>query len=130
MKTREAALQQQQLKKYQNVDLPLSGAVVTISDFATQLGVLPSVVEAIVATRDVPKYHRVGDAFIQDMLWQRIATVLQQRIQEGPLSLHDATYIIEELGGMHPTRILDALGYRIEWRGIDPSTTRIHPASR
>jgi predicted nuclease of restriction endonuclease-like RecB superfamily len=130
LKTREAALQQQQLNKYQNVNLPLSSAVVTISDLATQLGVLPSVVEAIVAARGVPNYHRVGDAFIQDALWQRIAKVLQQRIQEGPLSLHDAAHLIEELGGRHPTRILDTLGYRIEWRGIDPSTARVHPTSR
>lgn len=129
LQQREAALHHQQLTTHQARELPFAGEVVTISDLATQLGVLPSVVEAIVATRDIAKYQRVGDAFISNALWQRIANALRERVHARPLSLRAATELIEALGGVHPTQMLTALGYRIEWRSIDPSAAQVHPPS-
>jgi predicted nuclease of restriction endonuclease-like RecB superfamily len=126
LQRQEAHVAQQQLNALQHVDLQLSGTVVTIPELAMQLGVLPRVVASLLTTHPVSGYHLVSDTLIADRVWQRIATALAQRIHIGPLSLHETTQLIEALGGVHPTQILTALGYRIEWRGIDPTNARVH----
>jgi predicted nuclease of restriction endonuclease-like RecB superfamily len=126
---REQRLMQQQLATLHVQALHLSGNVVTIPALAAQLGVLSSVVERRVAQHPIVGYHRVGDAFIADALWHQIATALQQRCHAGSFSFQEATELIEALGGVHATHILTALGYRIEWRGIDPTAARVHPPS-
>jgi hypothetical protein len=57
---------------------------------------------------------------ISDFILEEIGKRLHERIGEGTLSLREATALVEEMGGARPSRILEYLGYNIEWHGIDP----------
>lgn len=45
-----------------------------------------------------------------------VETRLAKRVEEGPLTLREATELVDGLGGSRPTRILEHLGYAITWR--------------
>lgn len=57
-------------------------------------------------------------------------TRLAKRVEEGPLTLREATELVEGLGGSRPTRILEHLGYAITWRGINPENAEVRRAGR
>jgi len=51
---------------------------------------------------------------------------LEERVAERPLNLREATELVEESGGVSPSRILEHLGYSIEWHGISPEKAKVH----
>jgi hypothetical protein len=51
---------------------------------------------------------------------------LNERISEKTLNLKDATNLIEDWGGIKPILILEKLGYKIEWHGIDPKKAKVY----
>jgi predicted nuclease of restriction endonuclease-like RecB superfamily len=126
LNSREAALCKMQLKRLQGMELELTGGVVETKQIAEQLGVLESVVEEELKKRSIPGYHFLGDILIRDEVLKLIETRLNQKLTEGNLTLREATHLIEELGGLRPTRILETLGYVIEWHGIDSEKARVY----
>jgi hypothetical protein len=99
--------------------------VTTTADIAEQLGVLEEAVKDVLRDRRIPGYLLLGDVLISEVTLNLIEERLTQRTEEEGLSLNEATQLIEELGGVRPTRILEALGYGIEWHGIDPDKAKI-----
>jgi len=56
---------------------------------------------------------------------KEIQEKIENRLNSGELNLVEASRIVENAGGRRTTNILDALGYTIEWHGIDPHSTKI-----
>ena len=54
---------------------------------------------------------------------------MRTRMEQGELSLKETPRIIEGTGGKRPTNILDALGYKIDWHGIDPESAKVRGKS-
>jgi predicted nuclease of restriction endonuclease-like RecB superfamily len=126
LNSREATLGKLQLQRLRNTELKLEGAIVKVTEIATTLNVLDSVVEEELKRRSLPGYRLLRDVLISDEILKRIADRVNQRLTEGTLTLSEAIQLIEEIGGVNPTRILKMLGYQIEWHGIDPTRARVH----
>jgi hypothetical protein len=122
---REIALGKLQRQRFQTVKLKPEGPVVKMREIAERLNILESVVQEELKERRIPGYRVVGDALMSEEILQRIAEQMEERLSEGTLTLQETTQCIEELGGNNSTKILEVLGYQIEWHGIDPSKANI-----
>jgi predicted nuclease of restriction endonuclease-like RecB superfamily len=124
LNSREAALREIQRKNLRDRKLKVERQVTTTADIAEQLGVLEEAVKDVLQERRIPGYRLLGDMLISEETLNLIEEQLTQRTEED-LSLNEATQLIEALGGVRPSRILEALGYSIEWHGIDPDKARL-----
>jgi hypothetical protein len=121
LNSRETVLRETQRKLLRDRELNVEGTVTTTADIAEQLDVLEEAVKDVLRERRIPGYRLLGDVLISEATLNLIEERLTQRIEERALTLNEATQLIEELGGIRPTRILEVLGYGIEWHGIDPN---------
>ncbi|MFQ6076455.1 MAG: hypothetical protein ACE5Z5_10035, partial [Candidatus Bathyarchaeia archaeon] len=125
LKAREESLVREQTRSLRPEDIPVQEPVVEARELAERLGVLEEAVVRVLREGVIPGYTRLGDLLIRDSKLKQIQERLKKRLSEGELSLGEASRIIEDLGGQRPTSILDALGYRIEWHGIDPKSAKV-----
>lgn len=94
-------------------DLKLQGDIISIEGLAQKLGVHRETIARI----DIPGYAILKDEIVSLDLLERV----KERIGEEK-GYDDAIKIIEEasLG----TLALDAMGYRVEWRGLEPVSVK------
>ena len=90
------------------------------AELAQRLGVLEDL-----RTRDILGYLLLGDTLFSDSTLEGIGRRLDERMEEGALTLAEATELVEALGGTRPSRIMEHLGYAIEWRGINPDMAEV-----
>jgi predicted nuclease of restriction endonuclease-like RecB superfamily len=124
-----AALRETQRLRLRGRELSVEGPATTTAALAEQLGVLEEAVTDVLRDRGTPGYRLLGDVLISEATLHLIEEQLTQRTEATDLTLTAATQLIEALGGIRPTRILEALGYGIEWHGIDPSKARLRKKS-
>ncbi len=129
LKAKEERLVKEQTRRLQAEALIIQGPIVEARELAESLGVLEEAVKEILREREFPGYTRLGDMLIKETKLKEIHERLEKRLEEGELSLMEASRIIEDAGGRRPTSILDALGYGIEWHGIDPKSAKIRRKS-
>ncbi|MFQ6075981.1 MAG: DUF790 family protein [Candidatus Bathyarchaeia archaeon] len=125
LKAREEHLVEEQTRRLRAEALTIQRPVVEAKEIAERLGVLEEAVREVLREREVPGYTRLGDMLIKESKLKEIRERLEERLDKGELSLGEASEIIEDLDGRRPTSILDALGYRIEWHGIDPRSAKV-----
>jgi predicted nuclease of restriction endonuclease-like RecB superfamily len=125
LNSRKAVLRATHRKHLRNRKLTVEGSVMTTADIAEQFGVLEEAVKDVLQERRVPGYRLLEDVLISEATLNLIEEQLTQKTEEKALTLKEATQLIEEWGGLRPTRILEALGYGVEWHGIDPDKARI-----
>ena len=75
--------------------------------------------------REVPGYLLLGDTLVSDSTLEVIGKRLDERVGVGALALAEATELVEGLGGARPSRIIEYLGFTIEWRGINPEMAEV-----
>jgi predicted nuclease of restriction endonuclease-like RecB superfamily len=126
LRTRETELRHRQLEQLRELELKPEGPVVTAVELAQRLGVLEEAVKEELRHRDIPGYRLLGDVLISDSTLEEIARHLDERMGEGIIALNEAVSLVEELGGARPSRILEHLGYSIEWHGINPEKAEVH----
>lgn len=98
--------------------------------FAEKLGVLEDAVKETFMEREFPGYARLGDMLIKKTKLKEIQEKIEKRLHKGALNLVEASRIIEAEGGRRAVNILDALGYNIEWHGINPHSTKIRKKTK
>jgi len=125
LKSRQDELRQQHLKWLRDRDLKFDKPVLTVAEIAAQLGVLEEAVEDLLGERRIQGYRFLGEVLISEVKLKRIEDRLNRRMKERGLTLNEASQLIETLGGGSPTRILEALGFTIAWRGINPETAEV-----
>jgi len=126
LKAREAELRSLQIKQLKREEIEIHGSIVYTAELSKRLGMLEDAVKEELKRRDFPGYRFFGDVLIKESTLQKIEKQLDNRMRQGPLSLSGATDLIEALGGVRPSRILEHLGYTIEWPGINPELVEIH----
>jgi hypothetical protein len=126
LKSREDDLKRDQLKKIQDLELSFEDVIVELEDVARKLGVLKNVVEEFLKNRNLTGYILLGDILIKQDLLKMIEERLNETIREKTLNLKDAINLVEDWGGIKPILILEKLGYRIEWHGIDPQKAIVY----
>ena len=125
LKAREAELKAGQMKQLQGKEIEIEGPVVSIAELAQRLGVLEDTMLENLRTRDIPGYLLLGDTLFGDSTLEGIGRRLDERMEDGALTLAEATELVEELGGTRPSRIMEHLCYTIEWRGINPDMAEV-----
>ncbi|MFP3985293.1 MAG: DUF790 family protein [Candidatus Bathyarchaeia archaeon] len=125
LKAKEEKLAKEQSRLVQIDDLPIQDQVVEVKELAEKLGVLEDAVRKILAAKTFPGYLQFGDLLVKASKMEEMRKKLENRLTKGPLSLHEASIIVEEAGGRRPAQILTALGYKVEWKGIDPQSAQI-----
>ena len=126
LKAVEERLAKKQTKKLLAEPLQLQAVVIEARELAEKLGVLENAVKEVLKEKVFQGYMRLGDMLIKETKLKEIQKRLENRLNQGSLSLEEASRIVEDAGGRRPTSILTALGYKIEWYGIDPHSTKIH----
>jgi len=126
LEAREERLVKEQTRLLRVDHLILQEPVVEVRELAEKLGVLEDAVKEALGEREFPGYRRLGDMFIKIASLTDIGERLENRLERGELSLREASRIVEAAGGRRPATILDALGYKIRWHGIDPQSAKIH----
>lgn len=104
-----------------NLDKP----VMSLEELAERIGVASSVLREFLKGEEIPGYKILTELLVQEDRLREMEDSLRRRMADGRLSLNEASSIIEELGGVKPTIILEALGYRVRWRGIDPDAAEV-----
>ncbi len=125
LRAREERLLMEQTKRLRAEPLPIQKTVVDTNELATKLGVLEEAVKAVFMEREFPGYARLGDMLVKKTKLKEIQEKLETRLNSGELDFVEASRIIEDAGGRRADNLLDALGYSIEWHGIDPHSTKI-----
>lgn len=126
LEAREERLVIEQCRLLHVDDIVMKDAVVEVKELAEELGVLEDSVRKVLAQKRFPGYLCLGDIYIKTIKMKEIWEMLEDRLDQRPLSLHEASRIIEKAGGRRPTQILTSLGYKIEWKGINPQSAEIH----
>jgi len=126
LEAREERLVEEQTRLLRVDHLILQKPVVEVRELAEKLGVLEDAMKKVLREREFPGYKRLGDMFIRMANLTDIGERLENRLERGELGLREASRIIEAAGGRRPAAILEALGYKIRWHGIDPQSARIH----
>jgi predicted nuclease of restriction endonuclease-like RecB superfamily len=126
LRARESELKKDQLQRLQSGRLEVEGPAVSAAELAGRLGLLEEAVLEELRRREIPGYRLLGDILISESTLKLIAKSLEERMKEGLLTLREATELAERLGGAEPSRILEHLGYVIEWHGISPEKAEVH----
>jgi hypothetical protein len=129
LRTLEERMVVEQTRLLRTEPLLLQRPVVELSELAEELGVLLESLRRIVNEREIPAYTQLGDILIKDIKLKEIQQSLENALDQDDLSVDEATRMIENAGVKQPTSILDALGYKIEWHGIDPQSAKIRRAA-
>jgi len=103
----------------------LNKPVIGLDELAEKIGVMEEALKEFLENRGIPGYMALPGLLIREETLEEIALTLKQRLTNGMLSLNEASKIIETLGGVKPIVILEALGYKVKWRGIDPSAAEV-----
>ena len=125
LKAREERLVREQTRRLSAEPLPIQKPFVDARELATELGVLEDAVKQALREREFPGYTRLGDMLVRKTKLKEIQEKLENRLNSGEFNLVEASRIVEDAGGRRTANILDALGYRIEWCGIDSHSTKI-----
>jgi len=125
LRAREAVLKVGQLERLKGMELEIEGAVVSTAELAQLLGVLEDAMVEDLRRREVPGYLLLGDTLVSDSTLEEIGQHLDERMGVGVLTLAEATVLVEGMGGARPSRIIEHLGYTIEWRGINPEMAEV-----
>ncbi len=113
--------------RMQGEEFIVDGPVVTVQELAARLGALEEAVKHVINDIVIPGYEVLGGILIKQSRLAKIEKELERRTNSKQLTLQEATELIDELGGRRPTAILETLGYRIQWHGINPDKAMVHP---
>lgn len=129
LKAKEKQLVKRQIEHVRVESLILQKPVVVVKELAEKLGFLEETVKEALKEKTVLGYTRLGDMLIKDIKLKEIKEILESRLDKEELNLFEASKIIEDVGGRKTTSILEALGYKVEWHGIDFKLAKIRRKS-
>jgi hypothetical protein len=102
--------------------LKLEGDVIAVSQLAEQQCVSSDAIARWLAVNPVAHYQLIGSVLVSAQRLEKIDEALSA-LNGGTLS--DALAVIAKQGMPSPEKVLDALGYTVEWRGLDPDTATV-----
>jgi len=93
--------------------------IVDFGELAARIGVSSEAVKAVLTEKPPQDYVVMSDKLVRKDLLEQIGRTIDERIrQQGRISLSEAAETIETEGVEDATGVLEALGYKINWRGI------------
>ena len=127
LKKSEEQLKDREVEKLSEVTVfkRLDKPVISLDELAGKMRITKEALSEFLRDKSLPGYKTLPGMLIREDKLREIDSSLIRRLTNGRLSLHEASKLIEKLGGVEPTIILETLGYRIKWYGIDPSTAEV-----
>ncbi|MCK5402700.1 DUF790 family protein [Candidatus Bathyarchaeota archaeon] len=125
LQKKENLLVNEQIIFLRTIPFSIQKPVVDTKELADQFGVLEDAVKEILKERQIFGYVRLGDMLIQQSKLTEIKKRLEAQLEERELNLTEASQIINDISGINSTSILDTLGFKVEWSGIDPRSAKI-----
>jgi len=103
--------------------IQLVGEVAELREIAEKLGVSQEALRRKIQDVKAEGYRLVGDAFLSEAKIRKI----EAKIASLPrLTVSAVTQAITEEGVKRPYQVLDALGYAVQWHGLDPEKSTVH----
>ena len=115
-------LVERETERFAEKNIRLNGDIVCIDDIAKEHTITIGAVRNALRNRNFRGYRKIGDYYITNIKLSE----LQVKIKSlGESSFLDAVSIVESEGFVNSHEIIDALGYTIEWKGLDFTKARI-----
>lgn len=103
-----------------NLPIVFTEPVVNFEEFGRRIGVSPEAVKMALTEKPPKDYVVMSNGLVRkDRLEQIGKAVADQMSLKGQISLSDAVRTIEADGVEDATGILEILGYKVKWRGIN-----------
>ncbi len=126
----EKKVRNMQIESISTIDLHLKKPIVELNELADTLGVLEKTAREILHRKRIPGYLSLSNILIKPSKLKEIQEALDEQEAVRELDLLEASKVIENVGGVKPTEILETLGYKIKWQGLDPRKAKIIKKSR
>ncbi len=92
---------------------------------ADKLNIMEKTAYEIIKEKSIPGYITLPGMLIKEEKMEEIESRLDEEMRQRQLSLAEASALIENLGGINSILILEKLGYKVKWWGIDLKNTKI-----
>ena len=100
--------------------------IVNFEELAARIGVSSEAVKAVLTEKPPKGYVVMSDKLVRKDRLEQIGRTIDERIrQKGRISLSEAAETIETEGVEDATGVLEALGYKINWRGISTENAEV-----
>jgi hypothetical protein len=109
-------------------DLPLvfTEPIVSYEEFASRIGVSSEAVKAALTEKPPQGYTVMSSEAVRKDVLEHIQKTIEEQIgQKGQLHFSEAVKAIETEGVKDATSVLEALGYRVIWRGISSEKAEV-----
>jgi len=119
-------VQTTQTRLLESLSVIFTEPFVNYEEFAARIGISTEAVKETLTEKPPEGYTAMSDGLVRrDKLEQIRMKIEEQLGQTGRLPLPDAIRIIESEGVADATKSLEALGYRINWHGIDAEKAEV-----
>ncbi len=125
LKSKEERLVKEQTRYLKAKAFKIQKPIIEVGELAARLEVQEEALRRVLKDKEILGYANVGDLLIEQSRLKEIHEVIEDRLEQGELSLHEVSRIVETAGGKRVTSILAVLGYDVEWQGIDSKSAKI-----
>lgn len=101
-----------------NVDITLEGSVINLREVAGRYDVSRDALKTVIK-ENIDGYLLLGDQLVNDQILKAIHVELEA------VKKHSEAVRIFEKYGIKSQQILDTLGYKVKWNGLDPENAEI-----
>jgi hypothetical protein len=109
-----------QLEMMRSLPVVFTEPVVNYAEFAHRTGLSPETVKTVLTEKPPPEYVIMPTAMVRKDKLEQVARKLEEKAnQSDPLSLSVVLKTIEAEGVGDATSILETLGYKVVWHGIN-----------
>jgi hypothetical protein len=109
-----------------NLAIVFTEPVVNYKEFAARIGISSDAAREALTENPPEGYIVMPKSLVRKDVLEQIGKTIREQIQgRGRLPLVEATKIVETEGVEDATSILEALGYKIFWRGISPEKAEV-----
>jgi predicted nuclease of restriction endonuclease-like RecB superfamily len=122
VKTKETAM-------LENLDVTFTEPIVLYTEFAERIGVSVEAVQSVLTANPPTGYLPTHNSLVSQESLQQIRVTLDNALKpSGKLTLNQATQLIEATGVTDASCVLNHLGYKIVWHGINSEHAEVLPA--
>ena len=122
LRKREEEALKKQVEELRRVELKVDGEAATLDELASKHNTTPQAIRKIIEEAGVKGYRLIGDYVVKE---DKLEAIRRELESLGEASLTQAAAIIESYGFKDHQQILAALGYTVEWSGLDYTKTRV-----
>lgn len=116
----EEAIRQSEAKAIVPTMIRLEGDIVDIEDIARKHSISVESAKEVLQNLEFEGYRRIGDSYVSISKLEEIGDRLRSTVR-----LSDALALIGAYGIRNMYQVIEALGYTVEWNGLDLEKSKI-----